>query len=175
MVNVTWSLINNGPQVPSFIDHGDISNGQTTTPVTLYLRHDGINPITNVGLYVREFSGTYSGSLSGTDDLLEIRSWGDGVTALTFGGFQFSFNSSTWPSSYTSKDTPTTAYTYRTGVGDSELKAITLDSTATGGSSGVIAAGNTTTHFQVRIQVPSSVDIVGTRQWDLTTVFTYTT
>lgn len=178
-VNVIWSYTNGGDSISSTIDHGNASNGDTTTGLELFLRHDGDNEITSVGLYIRDFSGTYSGDATASNDLSELLAWGDASTSSAFGGFQVNFDAvgsyptASWPL-YNSK-TPSNGFVHRTGTGDSELNAVSIP-TATGATTaGEIPSGNSpNVRFKVRIQVPTSEDTAGVRQFDQVVKFSFT-
>ena len=58
-VNVIWSSESGGDPILTTVNHGNASNGSTTSVQTIFLRHDGANIITDVGFYIRQFSGTY--------------------------------------------------------------------------------------------------------------------
>jgi len=56
-VSVIYSLTNGGVEISSALDHGDMSNGDISSAQTIYLRHDGANPITSAGIFIRQYSG----------------------------------------------------------------------------------------------------------------------
>jgi hypothetical protein len=165
------------------IDHSTAGAGDKTTVKTVYISLSGANnPVNNLRFYLDAKSGVYSGSKTAADDKIEIIGWGDGLTEAAFGGVQFNFNAiSGFPSSswgvYTDKS-PTGGSTIRSGVGDSAANGILLPTTTsvTGLVSPAgrvpVTAGDIA--FQMRIKVPSSVTTLGTRQFDIKTVFSYT-
>lgn len=180
-VNITWSLTNGGTALSDDVDHGNGSNGQTLSAQEIFIRHDGANPITGAGLYIRQYSGTYAGGASAALDLAEMLAWGDASTATTFGGFQVNMNAL---GSYPTVDWPTLTvktaasgkgYVCRTGVGDSEGNAVQL-TTSTGASpAGQVAAGSSpNVRFKCRIVMPSAEDTTGVRQFDQVLVYTFT-
>lgn len=179
-VNVIWSLTNGGDAISTNLDYGlTLSNGQTGSSQTLYLRHDGTNPITDVGLFVRQYSATYTGDATAATDFSELLAWGDGSASEDFGGLQINqdatggFPSGSWPA-FPDSDIGEGS-TFRTGVGDSELNAISL-STATGATAAeTLQVGSTpNVRFATRIKVPTSEDTTGIRQWDLVIKYTFT-
>lgn len=179
MVAVTFSLTNGGSAITSESDHGSAANGSTLTAKTYYVRHDGINSITNVKLYITRATGTYSGDATSVADIAELLSWGDASASASFGGVQFnmnasgSFPSTSWPT-YDSKS-PTGGAVARTGVGDSAANGITLSSLSGCSSDGVVQAGSApNVRFQVRGVIPSSEDTLGKREWNLAISFDYT-
>lgn len=178
-VSVIWSLTNGGEPLSAVIDHGNSSNGDVTTSVELFIRHDGNNSITSTGLYVRAYTGTYSGGLTAAADLAELLAWGDGATAAAFGGFQCnllattSYPTSGWPT-YSNKS-PTGGFVHRTGVGDSEGNAVAIPITTGAVGSGEIQSGSApNVRFKVRAEVPSAEDTIGIRQWDHMVTFSFT-
>lgn len=179
MVAITWSLTNGGTGLTDTQDHGNTSNGLTTTAIEFFVRHDGSNSITGCKLYIREYSGTYTGDATAAADIAEILSWGDASTSSTFGGFQINMDavggypSASWPT-YISK-TPTNGYVCKTGTADSEGNAVTI-TTATGATaSGTIQAGaSPNVRFKCRIQVPTAEDTIGLRLFESVLVYTYT-
>jgi len=178
LVDITWSLTNGGAAL-STLSHGNVSNGQDTTAQEVFLRHNGSNSITSCGLYVREYSGTYTGGASASADLAEILGWGDQSTLAGFGGFHLNLNavggypSSDWPT-YSSKS-PTNGEAVRTGVGDSVGNAITI-TTATGATAdGTIQAGaSPNVRLQMRVRIPADEDTTGVRMWDTVLTYNYT-
>lgn len=180
-VNVIFSLTNGGEAISDIVDHGNVSNGSASSDLELYLRHDGANSITNAGLYIRQKSGTYSGSFTASDDFAELLEWGDAATESAFGGFHINFNAegtyaeyaAGWPT-YDNKS-PSGGYVFRTGVGDSEANAITIPTTTGATSNGTIQAGNSpNVRYKVRGVVPDTENVLGIRQWDTVCVFNFT-
>jgi hypothetical protein len=170
-VGIVFSLTNGGPAITTLVDHGSAANGIASSATEIFIRHDGSNPITNVGLYLRQVSGTYSGSFTAPADVAEILAWGDGVTAAAFGGFQCNFDAvgtypaDTWPTY--SVPTSTNGSVFKTGVGDTEGNAVILP-VATGASvAGSIQAGSSpNVRFKTRVAVPADEDTVGIRQFE---------
>jgi hypothetical protein len=178
-VNIVWSFSNGGAALSSAIDHGSSPNGDTTTAQLIYLRHDGSNEITAAKIYAQQFTGSYVGAATAAADISEVLSWGDASTESTFGGIHFnlnaigSFPTAAWPT-YDDK-TPTGGATCRTGVGDSGANGVTIPTTAGASSAGVIQTGTTpNVRFQARIQVPSTEDTVGIRQFDFALSYSFT-
>lgn len=184
-VAITWSLTQNGTAITS-LDHGAGSNGQMVAQggggsagVEIWLRHNGANDITNAGFYIAPKSGTYSGSFSPSSDYQELLAWADAVTSPTFGGFHINMNKITsyvsgW-SQYNDKQ-PTGGSAFFTGVGDLPANKILL-STSMGASvtsAGVLAAAGTACAFKCRVEIPTSEDTVGVRQFDQKLRYTYT-
>jgi hypothetical protein len=178
-VNIIWSLTNGGDSIADTLDHGNVSNGSTSAPIQeLFLRHDGTNSITDAGIYVREVSTTYGGGFTAATDLAELLEWADAAVANDFGGVMVHFDAaggyaSAWPT-VTTKDATNTGL-HRTGTGDSAANAITIP-TATGATAaGTVQAGNSpNVRFQVRIQVPTSEDLIGVRQYEHIVKYNFT-
>jgi hypothetical protein len=177
-VNLIWrrdALINDPLAAP--VSHGDVGNGSATTPVEIFVSHNGANPITNCGIYMRPFSGTYSGTHTASADFSELINWGDQNTVGGFGGFQVHMGVPTgyisaWPT-YNTKTTSET-FCHRSGVGDSEGNAVTLLAICT--SSGIAGQINdgSAARFQTRVVVPGDEDTIGIRQWDHVLKFDFT-
>lgn len=178
-MTIIWSSTNGGPSLTSTQDLGGISNGDSSTDTEYFVRHSYSNPITNAGVYLRQFSGTYSGDHTALIDFNEIIGWGNASVAADFGGVLFNFDASgSYPSSAwstVSDKSPANGDVCRTGFGDSELNAITLP-----GATGCLGAGQIpngaapNVRFKIRTTVPSSEDTLGVRQAELMLRFTYT-
>lgn len=179
MSNIIWSLTDGGSAITTALDHGGSSNGSETAIREIYVRHTFTNPITSAKLFIRELSTTYTGSATAPADISEVIAWGNEDTANGFGGYFVNMNAAgtypaaSWPT-YLSK-APTSGFVCKTGVGDSELNAVLLDTNSGCTSAGVIIAGTTpNVRFSVKIQVPDDEDTVGERQFETALVFTYT-
>jgi hypothetical protein len=180
-VSIVWSITNGGVALSSVLDAGSKANGETTDSTELFLRHNGSNVITAVGLYVREYTGTYSGGATSSADIAELISWGDASTANGFGGLLVnmdavnSYATAQWPVLAT-KDT-TYGFVCRTGVGDSEGNAVTLSKnsySATGTDGEVPVGSSPNVRFAVRIAVPNDEDTLGIRQVDFMATYSFT-
>jgi hypothetical protein len=178
---ITWSSSNGGTAITTTLDHGSKSNGQTSTVQELFVRHDGVNEITNTGIFIREFSGTYGGAATSSADIAELLEWGDATTDSTFGGVHINldainaFPAAQWPTR--ASKSMTYGYAHRTGVGDSEVNKIVLSKNtySSSGTDGVVPAGSTpNVRFQVRVQVPTDEDTLGARQWDAALAYSFT-
>ena len=177
-VYIIWSLTNGGIAISDTIDHGSAANGSETTEKEFFVRHNGNNSITNVGLYIRQFSGTYTGSFTASTDIAEVLSWGDGNTLSDFGGFMVNQNAITsyatgWPT-YDSKS-PSGGFVHRTGVGDSEGNAVDIATTTGASVAGEIQAGSSpNVRFKTKVAVPSNEATIGVRQWETVLRYSYT-
>ena len=178
-VSIIWSSTVGGEAITSIIDHGNAANGAATTPEEIFIRHDGGSNITNVALYIREYSGSYSGSATAAADIAEIINWGDQTAEDDFGGFFINFNAATsyatgWPT-YSDKS-PTGGFVHRTGYGDSESNAIDLPTSTGATATGEIQTGSAApgVRFQAKIAVPTNEDTAGVRQWETVLRYTYT-
>jgi len=69
----------------SGLDYGQVTNGNFSPVISqagntgqqdIFLRHDGVNPITDVKLYVDTFSGTYGGADSAVNDITNLLAYG---------------------------------------------------------------------------------------------------
>lgn len=178
-VGIIWSLTNGGTAISTTVDHGNASNGATTTAKEFFIRHDGANEITGVGFYVRQFSSTYQGHATAAADIAELLGWGDASDTDDFGGFQINMNAvgaypvSAWPTLLSKS--PTNGSVFRTGVGDSEGNSVAITTASGASASGTIQTGNSpNVRFKSRIVVPTNEDTVGIREWDMVLVYTYT-
>ena len=176
-VNIIFSTTTGGPAITTTVDHGNASNGETTTEVQLALRHDGVNEITDASLYIREYGGTYTGNATAAADFAELLAWGDASTEASFGGFMVHMEyldgfASDWPV-YTNKSTSET-YVCRNGVADSIENAVLLTARSGCSPAGTIAAGTPDVSFMCRVKVPTDEDTVGIRQWDQVVAFNFT-
>jgi len=179
-VNLIWSTTNGGTAISSTVDCGSKANGEYTTSKELYLRHDGSNPITNVKLYIREFSGTYSGAATSSTDIAEMLAWGDATDSDSFGGVFVnmdainSYPTDQWPTVTTKS--PTYGFVCRTGDGDSEGNAVTIskNSYSSSGTDGEVLASETNCRFAVRFSIPNDEDTLGVRQIDFVATYSYT-
>lgn len=171
-VTITWSNTNGGVSISSK-GHGTGSAGDTLSANTLFIRHSGINSISQCRFYLATTSG------SSATYLTEILQWGDATTAADFGGLQLNMDAnggfpSIWPTIYSKFGTNYNVF--RTGVGDSSTNGILLpQAMGLTGSPGIIQAGDApNVSFQCRIQIPSSVVDTGSRWFDQRMRFSYT-
>jgi len=178
-VSIIWSLTNGGDAIGAVVDLGNSPNGANSGDQEIFVRHDAVNEITSVGLFMRAYSGPYGGGATAIADEAELISWGDDSTAAGFGGFQANllattaYPSSAWPV-YSSKS-PTGGFVHRTGVGDSEGNAFTLPTTTGADIAGELQAGSSpNVRFKVRCQIPADEDTAGVRQWDHVLAFSFT-
>jgi hypothetical protein len=177
-ISITFSSTNGGAAISDPLDHGSSSTGDNTTPETMYIEHDGNNPITNCRLYVDAKSGAYGGSRTAAEDKADLLTWGDSVLETTFGGVQFNFDAqgafpvSAW-GSYGDKS-PTNGNTIRSGVGDNAVNGIVLPVATGAPSAGVIPSGaSPNVRFQTRIKIPSSGAGVNVMEFGLKLAFSY--
>jgi hypothetical protein len=181
-ISVTFSSSNGGLGLSAPVDHGNIANGSTTTPQTIYIRHDGVNPITSTTVFCTSVDNSeYAGSFTAAGDKTELLAWGNAGASGDFGGIQFNFNASgsfpgsSWPTFSNKTTVDGFGYTIRTGVGDSSSNGIAIPSAAGASSLGTIQAGaSPNVRFSVRIVVPENEDIVGIRQFRMSMSYNYT-
>jgi len=153
VVSITWALSSNGDAI-SDKDWGALAAGSASSPVQLYLRHDGENPITNCGFYLRPVQEGYTGSNSPLEDYQELLSWGDDDK-----GVLLSFDSITY-------------YPHDNTSGKDPSNAIELPS-------GSIGAGAESMVY-LKLSIPVSIGsppvpvAAGTRQFDHVFRYSYT-
>ena len=175
-LTITWSLTAGGAAVTDVTD-ASVAAGSTTTETEIFLRHNGINPITNAKFFI----SSYSGATSPAAELAELLEWGDAVPVADYGGFQLNMNAvgtypvGDWPV-YNDKQRAASA-TFLTGTGDSIANGILLPTTMGAGvtSNGVVIAGTApAVAFKSRVQVPTNEGTPGKRQFIQKLSFTYT-
>jgi hypothetical protein len=178
-INITWSTTNGGASVSDGFDNGDAANGSSSVVQEVFIRHDGLNSITDVGMFIRALTGTYSGGATPAEDLSELLGWGDAVLAADFGGFQVnldavgSYPGAAWPVAAT--PTPTNGSVHKTGVGDSASNAIEVITEMGCSVDGEIQTGSApNVRFSCRVEIPSSETTSGIREWDQCLSYNYT-
>lgn len=182
-ITITWSQTSGGDPITDPLNHGDVQADDEGVAQTVYIKHDGDNPLTDVGLYIRQCTAMYTGSFSPLSDFKEILSWGDETEEDDFGGFLInflakeSFPSRGW-ATYSNKDVKVGSVwegtVHRTGVGDTIDNAILLPTSTHASAEGELQNGATTVHFQVKVKVPKNETEIGYRQWDQILRFNYT-
>src|SRR5687768_12375397 len=122
-VEIIWSSTNGGSTLTSEVDHGDVKDeGVATTPIEIFVRHNGLNEITNTKLYIAPKSDSYDGVNTATQDYNDLIRWGDDDK-----GVQINLNAT---GGYPSADWQS----IKTGSGDTKDNGIPL-AVATGASS----------------------------------------
>lgn len=189
-VTIEWSTQSDFSSSTTLINHGNVSSGNESTAVEVFIRHDGDNPITSCAFYTQPYSGTYTGSASAATDFTELTtSWAANNTANGFGGFQInmdksnSYNTAEAALAYNAKDYESTgvvAFTARTDDGDGAVgvnagSAVPLHLNMGLSIAGQIQVGTTPgVGFEARIVVPVDEDTAGIRQFDSVLLYTYT-
>lgn len=176
-VSITWSSTNGGMSLSS-IDHGSGANNNILSDQIVYIRHDGINDITNCKLFIGS-KDPYTGNFSAAEDLNTLLAWGDGPTSNNFGGLQINqdaINSwaEPWPT-YLSKGTVSSLSTsFRTNIGELD-SGINLHVNTGASSTGVIPASSTpNVRFKLRMAIPNNVSKIGTKEFAVKIRYTYT-
>ena len=166
-VNVTFSRISGGDAIAdhleggeSGINHGNISSGQSSLQKDIYIRHDGINEITDCKFYCSAFSGSYGGGASASEDFSEMALWGDSDASKGLlidvdhdGIFE---------------------YNLKTGQMDSALNAVSLDDTGAGGTNSDDIGSGGEGNIKLKLAIPSNEDVPGVRQFDFIMMYSYT-
>ena len=178
-VSITWSETNGGAAISQPLNHGNVENGSSTTEKTIYVRHDGSNPITSCAFYLQQYSGSYNGDSSASADYNELIAWGDDATEDGFGGYLVNMNATgSWASGWATYDakTPDYGFVCRTGTADTSGNAETLleEMGLTSGDGEIQTGASPNVRFKCRIDVPTVEDTAGKRQFDLTLKYTYT-
>ncbi len=189
-LNIKWQSSNGGSEYADPLNHGtNLAQGDTTGERTIFLSHDGINEITNVGIYLQAFTGDGSanayvdagGDHTRDEDLAEIIGWGDAGSAPDWGGVMINQNATggfpdaSW-SVFANKSTVDTyGENFRTGVGDTISAPIEILAVTGATSDGTIQPGSSPdVSFQMRILVPSTASISGLHLFDTVIVYDFT-
>lgn len=181
-ISLIFSSTNGGAGLGAPTDLGNLGNGSTGTGSVIYLRHNGVNPITSCTVYFDAVdTGEYTGSATASTDKAEFVAWGNALAANDFGGIQInlnaagSFPNTSWPTFANKTTADTFGYTIRTGIGDSSSNGIAIP-TATGATSlGTIQAGaSPNVRIKVRVAVPVNENTLGIRQCRMSFTFNYT-
>ena len=167
MVTVTFSRTSGGLEIAdtlkgqdSGINHGDVVNGRETYPEDIYIRHDGLNEITDCKFYFGQFTGTYEGGQTALLDFDELKTWGNADASK---GFLIDVNHDN-----------IYEYNLRAGQMDSEANAIALNDSGAGGTNPDDIGVGGEAHIKLKLAVPSSEDTPGIRQIDFFMGFSYT-
>ena len=188
-LTITWSSTNGGSDLAEPLVHGtSLSQGTDSDAQTIFIQHNGVNPITSCGLYLSSFANgnntTYlaaGGSASTTGDKAELIQWGDELGALDLGGILFnqnaadSFNEVSWPDLANPVSSDTFGQRVLTGQGDSSSNPITILQETGATSDGTIQAGDSPdVSFQMKLHIPASLSTPGTRLFYIVLKFNFT-
>jgi hypothetical protein len=167
VVTVTFSRTTSGQAIAdilkgenSGINHGNVANGKETYPEDIYIRHDGLNEITDCKFYYQQFTGTYEGGQSALLDFDELKAWGDASAAK---GFLIDTNHD-----------GVYEYNLRTGQMDSLVNAVALNDISAGGSNPDDIGVGGEAHIKNKVAVPSTENTPGVRQLDFLMLYSYT-
>ena len=181
-VTVTFSSTNGGSSIDTPVSFGTGPNGSVFTAQTIFIRHDGVNPITAVGMYLSAVDPSeYGGDATAAADRDEVLEWGDAGSSPDFGGFQINQNKVggfplvSWPTFANKNTVDTYGTTVRTGFGDSGSNLMAISTQSGASAPATIQAGAAPgVAIQSRIQVPDSEGVLGTRQFKMILSFTST-
>jgi len=162
VVSITWATETEGI-AQTLLDLGVIENGNNTTD-DIFIRHDGVEDITDCAFYIRAYSGEYVGDASAADDYNELLAWG-AQTGGNVGGFYINQNTHVGETNW---------QVHKVTQGTVALP-ITLsgNSVEGGGADGVIVAG-TEHDIDIKLLVPANEDTAGIRMFDQCLRYTYT-
>ncbi len=187
VVAVEWSTSSSFASTTSLIDHGNVASGAATSGVEIFIRHNGLNPITGCVFFIQPFTGTYSGAATAPSDFTELATTWGAASAAAFGGFQVNMDKNSayvaaWGSSGTKDTIVSTKKLTFTARNDDGGGAVAV-SAATGvplhvdmgcTSEGVVPIGSTPgVGFKARLMVPAATTL-GVRQFDQVLKYTYT-
>jgi hypothetical protein len=181
-VTITWSSTNGGTQITAPLDHGGQDAGNTLPTQTVYVRHDGVNDITNCKLYLGPRYNGYTGAQDADTDFQETLDIGSQTDSDYFGGFQINQDATNsfaaaWPTLGSKGTTSDLSVAFRNDVGDSVENGIPLHLNTGVTTTGTIPTGGTPNiRFQLRIVLPIYYqnDTLGERQFSLNMRYTYT-
>ena len=166
-VTVTFSRVSSSQAIAdvlqganSGINHGNVANGKETYPEDIYIRHNGLNEITDCKFYCQQFTGIYEGGQTALLDFDELKAWGDASGSK---GFLIDVNHD-----------GIYEYNLRTGQMDSLSNAVELDDVAAGGSNPDDIGVGGEAHIKLKIAVPSTENVAGVRLIDFLLAYSYT-
>lgn len=82
-MNFTFSTSLGGDAIKQPVDFGTVSNTGGTSTIPIYMHHDSVSDLQNVGIYLQPFSGTgYVGLYGASQDYLDFLDWGTNGTGL---------------------------------------------------------------------------------------------
>lgn len=169
------------------VDFGTVPNNGSSNTQNLYIRHDGANKITELSVYIQQYSGVYGGAFTAADDFNKLIALGDAV-----GDYGLHYDED-W-----NAGTPfTTFYKFKTGDGISYETRRTIQTTSllyynssnaqksdpSAPVAGWLAENtnnsNATTYgnralLKQRIKLPASEIEGGIRQWSTVLAYVYT-
>jgi hypothetical protein len=167
VVSVTFSRVSSGQAIAdilkgtnSGINHGNVANGKETYPEDIYIRHNGLNEITDCKFYCQQFTGTYDGGQTALLDFDELKSWGDASASK---GFLIDVNHD-----------GVYEYNLRTSQMDSLANAVALNDASAGGSNPDDIGVGGEAHIKQKIAVPFTESVPGVRLLDFLMKFSYT-
>jgi hypothetical protein len=168
VVDITWSESQAGSAISSPLSWGNVGNGSSLED-DLYIRHDGVEKITNCAYYIQAYTGTYEGSFDAATDYAELLSWGSDDTDgfLINQNLLGSFPGGSYVSHKTDRGTSASPITLDS---DSIIGGASLSDGEMEGS----AVGSEEAHIKVKIAVPSAETGAGTRYFDQCLRYTYT-
>jgi hypothetical protein len=168
-VDITWSESQGGAAITPPLSWGNVGNGNSAED-ELFIRHDGVEKITDCAYYIQAYTGSYTGSFDAATDYAELLAWGAGNTE----GFLINQDLlGGWAAGYTSHKTGRGTSTVPITLdSDSIIGEASLDDGEIEGSNG--PGGAEEAHIKVKIAVPAAEGDAGTRQFDQCLKYTYT-
>lgn len=167
-VDIIWSEMQGGDDISGPLGWGNIANGANVED-ELFVRHDGIEKITDAAYYIQAYTGSYTGTFDPATDYAELLAWGGADPAEGFLINQDLLGG--WAAGYT---------THKTGQGTSAVP-IPLDADSVVGGASLpdgelegSGVGTQESNIKVKIAVPTGEGDAGTRQFDQCLKYTYT-
>lgn len=173
MINIIWSDSNGGLALEEPHDLGSAASSaspSSTTPITLYIRHDGDNEITNVKLYLTPAVTYEEGIADSQTDLDEVLSWARYSSTHNQFGVQINMDAT--------GSFPTDSWQSLGGTDGGANVEVALPLSVKSGatSTGTIASGDSpNVRVKLRVRIPPVVEEVGQRNIDLKLRYTYST
>lgn len=157
-VSLTFSATTGGSAISTPYDFGDVANGAQSSALSLYIRHDGANPITSCGFFIAAYGGSgYDGNAGVNADYDEIIGWGDDDEGLQIG-----------------QDGAAPSYvSCKTNSGDTSDNAIALTTDSGVNEAPDMNAGSEA-YIKARVSVPAAEATAGVRYAQLHMKFSYT-
>jgi hypothetical protein len=159
MPNFTFSTSLGGPAIKQPVDFGTVSNTGGTSEIPVYVSHDSVSDLLNVGVYLQPFSGTgYVGLYGPSQDYLDFLDWGTNTGKGLIANMDAAATTAPFDNQFKSGPSAT---------GASATNAIPLSTAmfAAGSSTdaGHFPVGNTG-HMTFKMAIPGSEGDTGLRQ-----------
>lgn len=169
-------------------DFGTVPNNGSSLAQTLYIRHNGNNPITDLSLYIQPYYGLYGGAFTASDDYNKLLDLGDDLggeyglqndedwnNPTPFSSF-YKFKTGSGDTFATRRFIPTTSMIYRdpsTSAKSDPTSPVAGQLGPNDDSANAQALGNRA-QLKMRLTLPASETEGGIRQWSTIIAYVYT-